>query len=257
MSIVELHSELTGPHGGAPLVLGSSLGTSLAMWDPQLPELSRRWRVVRFDHRGHGGSPAPTGPYTLAELGGDVLALADRLGLRSFSYCGLSLGGMVGMWLAINAPQRIDRLVLISTSSHLPPASAWRERADAVRSAGTVAAVADSVLKRWFTEPFAREHPQIVAHHREMLVGTPAEGYAGCCEAIAELDLRDGLPAIDAPALVIVGEQDPATPPVHAETIAAAVPEARLEVLDPGAHLASVERAADVTALITGHLSRP
>jgi 3-oxoadipate enol-lactonase len=256
MTSVELHHECAGPEAGRALLFGGSLGTTLAMWEPQLAQLSSHTRVIRFDHRGHGGSPAPDGPYTIEELGGDVLALLDRLGLARASYCGLSIGGMVGQWLAINAPERIERLVLICTSAHLPPAGAWRQRAATVREARTPEVVADAVLARWFTEPYTRLHPEVVARYRSMLVGTAPEAYAGCCEAIAAMDLRAGLLQIAAPTLVIAGAQDPATPPEHGRAIAAAVSDARLEVLDGAAHLASVELATEVTDLIADHLNR-
>ncbi len=254
---VALHSEVHGPPAGRPLLLGGSLGTTLAMWEPQLPALTRTYRVIRFDHRGHGGSPVPAGPYELADLGADVLALMDRLGLERVAYGGLSLGGMVGQWLAIHAPERIERLILISTSAHMPPPEAWRQRAAAVREAGTVEAVAGAVLERWFTPSFARERPEVIAAYREMLGATPPAGYAACCDAIAVMDLRGQLDRITASTLVLTGAQDPATPPEHGETIAQAVPGARLEVLDPGAHLLNVERMEAVTRLTCDHMESP
>jgi 3-oxoadipate enol-lactonase len=256
MTTVQLNAEIGGPDAGEPLLLGGSLGTTLAMWEPQLPALTRTHRVIRFDHRGHGRSPAPPGPYTLDDLGGDVLALMDRLGLQRASYVGLSLGGMVGQWLAINAPERIARLTLISTSAHMPPPEGWHERAAAVRRASTTAVIADAVLGRWFTPGFAERRPQVVAHYRGMVSASPPDGYAACCEAIAAMDLRAGLGRIAAPTLVLVGAQDPSTPPPHAETIARGVPGARLEVLDPGAHLLNVERDDEVTSLIRDHMER-
>jgi 3-oxoadipate enol-lactonase len=269
MTTVDLNALVEGPSEGPaqgrseglgegePLLLGGSLGTTLAMWDPQLPELTRTHRVIRFDHRGHGRSPAPPGPYTMDDLGSDVVALLDRLGLERVSYIGLSLGGMVGQWLAINAPERVARLILISTSARMPPPESWHERAAAVRAAGTTAAIADAVLGRWFTPGFGEREPEVVAHYREMVSSSPADGYAACCEAIADMDLRAALGRIAAPTLVLVGAQDPSTPPDHARTIAGRVPGARLEVLDPGAHLLNVERDDDVTALIRDHLERP
>jgi 3-oxoadipate enol-lactonase len=255
MSVTELRHEVSGRDGASgPVVLGGSLGTTLAMWDPQVPALAADRMVIRYDHLGHGGSPVPPGPYTIEQLGEAVLGLLDRLEIERTSYCGLSLGGMLGMWLAINAPERIDRLVLICTSAHLPPAAGWRERAAVVRRAGSAEAVADAVLARWFTAPFARAHSDVVERHRRMIATTPAEGYAACCEAIAGLDLRAGLPSIQAPTLVIAGAQDPAAPPEHARVIAAGIRGAGLEVLDPAAHLSSVERASEVTRLIAHHL---
>jgi 3-oxoadipate enol-lactonase len=213
-------------------------------------------RIVRFDHRGHGRSPVPDGPYEIGDLGRDVIALLDRLGIEGGSYCGLSIGGMVGQWLAINAPERIERLILICTAAYLPEAaSVYGERAAAVRSAGTPEVVADAVIARWFTPSWATANPDIVARHRAMIAGTAAEGYAGCCEAIAAFDARAGLGAITAPTLVISGAEDPSIPAAHGRAIADAIPGARFELLDGAAHLASVERPAAVTALIAGHLN--
>jgi 3-oxoadipate enol-lactonase len=255
--VVELHHEVAGDGSSSTLLLGGSLGTTLRMWDPQVQPLAARRRVIRFDHRGHGASPTPSGPYAIDDLGNDVLELLDRLGIMRASYCGLSIGGMVGMWLAANAPERVDRLVLICTSAHLPPASAWTDRAAVVRAAGTPEVVADAVIERWFTPGFAREHPGVVERHRAMIGATPAEGYASCCEALAQLDLRASLSTISARTLVIAGARDPTAPPVHARAIVDAIPGARLEVLDDAAHLASVQQAGAVTKLIADHLDSP
>lgn len=253
MTAVALHHDSAGPADAPPLLLGGSLGTSLEMWEPQL-RLAQTTRVIRFDHRGHGRSPVPAGPYSIADLGGDVLALLDALELERASYCGLSIGGMVGQWLAINAPDRIDKLILICTAAYLPPRSNWEERAALVRAAGSPEPVADTVVERWFTVPFAQTHHELVARYRAMIAATSGEGYAGCCEAIAELDLRSGLPGVTAPTLVITAAQDPSIPPEHGEVVAAAIPGAQIELLDPGAHLCTVERAADVTRMIANHL---
>jgi 3-oxoadipate enol-lactonase len=245
-------------HDGAPVVvLAGSLGTTGAMWDPQTPALAERRRVIRLDLRGHGRSPVPVGPYRIEDLGRDVLATLDALGIARASWCGLSIGGMTGMWLAAHAPERVERLALLCTSAHLPPAEGWLERARAVRQAGTVAAVADTVLGRWVTPTFAAERPDVVAWLRAMLVSIPPEGYASCCEAIAALDLRADLAAIRAPTLVLSGADDPATPPAHGEAIAAAVSHARHVVLADAAHLANVQRADDVTRLVLDHLDPP
>lgn len=256
MTSVALHHELAGPDDAPPLLLGPSLGTTLRMWDPQLPTLSQSRRLVRYDHRGHGSSPVSPEPYDIADLGGDVVALLDRLGIERASYCGLSLGGMVGMWLAANAPERIDRLILVCTSAHLPPASSWTERAAAVHAARSTEAVADAVLGRWLTPPFTRAHPDVVAWVRAMLLNTPPGGYSACCGVIGRLDLRGVLESVASPTLVIAGDQDQSTPPEHGRAIAAAIPGARLEILR-SAHLANVECAADVTRLIVNHLDRP
>jgi len=248
-----LHSEITGPADAPVLVMGGSLGTSLEMWDGQLA-LAERFRLVRHDHRGHGRSPVPPGPYDIEDLARDVLALLDALEIERASYCGLSIGGMVGMWLGANAPERIERLVLLCTSAHLPPASAWHERAAAVREAGTVEAVADAVVERWLTPGFAAEHPELRAELRAMLVATDPEGYAASCGAIARMDLRAELARISAPTLVISGADDPATPPEHQALIARSIAGARLATVAPAAHLAAVERPEAVNELIAAHL---
>jgi 3-oxoadipate enol-lactonase len=243
-----------GPPDGDVVVLSGSLGSDLRAWDAQVePLVTAGFRVVRYDHRGHGGSPVPPGPYSLADLGGDVLALLDRLGERRVHWVGLSLGGMVGMWLAQHAPERLRGLVLLCTSARLGPPESWAERAALVRAEGT-RAVAATVVGRWLTPGFALTHPETSAELVTMVAGTPAEGYASCCAVIEHLDLEPGLPGITAPTLLVAGAQDPATPPSHLERIAAAVPGARLEVLDPGAHLVNVEQPERTSRLIVDHL---
>ncbi|MGI8714561.1 MAG: 3-oxoadipate enol-lactonase [Solirubrobacteraceae bacterium] len=254
-TVVDLHHRSDGPAGRPVLLLGGSLGTSLEMWDPQLSALSAQCRVIRFDNRGHGASPVPDGPYSIAELGGDVLALMDRLEIERADYCGLSIGGMVGQWLAIHAAERIERLVVICSSPRTLNGDAFTQRAATVREAGSVEVVADAVVARWFTEPFAAAHPDVVASHRAMVAGTPPEGYASCCEAVAGHDVRGELNAVQAPTLVIGGAQDTAIAPEQGREIAAAVPGAAFELLDPAAHLSTVERAGAVTDLIIGHLT--
>jgi 3-carboxy-cis,cis-muconate cycloisomerase/3-oxoadipate enol-lactonase len=247
--------QLSGPERAPVLVLANSMGTTMAMWDDQVGPLADRLRVLRYDHRGHGASEAPPGPYRIEQLGADLLGLLDALELERVSFCGLSLGGMVGIWLAANAPDRIDRLALCCTSAKLDPAP-YLERAAKVRAGGT-ASVADAVVERWFTPAFRQAAPRAVAKAVAMLAATSDEGYAGCCQAIAAMDLRADLPAISAPTLVIAGADDPATPPPHAEAIAAAIPGARLEVLAGAAHLANIQQPERVTRLLLDHLADP
>jgi 3-oxoadipate enol-lactonase len=248
-----LHHEISGPEGAPVLLLGGSLGTTLEMWDGQMP-LAERLRLVRFDHRGHGRSPVPPAPYEIADLGRDVLALMDELGIERASYGGVSIGGMAGIWLAVNAPDRVERLVLICTAAYLPPASAWRERAAAVLEAGSSEVVADAVVERWLTPDYAAEHGDVRAKLRAMLVATNAAGYAACCGAIERMDLREQLPAIDVPTLVVSGSHDPATPIEHQRLIAEAIRAARHEVVGPAAHLAPVQQPEAVNRLILEHL---
>lgn len=245
--------DLTGPADAPVLVLGGSLGTTRRMWQPQLRALAGHFRVLRYDHRGHGRSPVSPGPYTVPGLGEDVLYLLDHLGVTRCHYAGLSLGGMVGMWLAATAPARVDRLALLCTAAHLPPADAWLARARQVRTGG-MGSVTASVTARWFTPAYRVRAPAEVAAFSTALDATPAEGYAGCCEAIAAMDLRPLLPRIAAPTLVIAGADDPATTPREAAAIAGAVAGARLVVVPDAAHLASVEQAAVVTGLLLDHL---
>ena len=249
-----LHHETLGPADAPTLLMGGSLGTTLNMWDGQLP-LAGDLHLVRVDHRGHGRSPVPRGPYEIGDLGRDVLELMDGLGLERASYCGLSIGGMVGMWLGVHAPDRIDRLVLLCTSAYLPPVSMWQERAQAVLAAGSVEGIADAVVERWLTPGFAASNADVRATLRAMLVGTSPEGYASCCGAIERMDLRGELSRIGAPTLVVSGSDDPSTPVEHQRVIADAIPGARHETVGPAAHLAAVEQAEAVNRLILEHLS--
>lgn len=250
---VELHHVVEGPADAPPLVLLGALGTTLAMWEPQMEALAAEHRVVRLDLRGHGGSPVPPGPYELADLGGDVVATLDALGIERTHLCGLSLGAMVATWLAVHAAERIDRLVLCGASAALGPPSAWAQRAAIVREHGTEA-IADAVVSRWLTPLYARERPEQVRWLRAMVAGTPAEGYAGGCAAIEHTDLEDDLVHVGAPTLVIAGADDPATPPDHAAHVAARVPGARMAVVPRAAHLANVQQPELVTELILRHL---
>jgi 3-oxoadipate enol-lactonase len=244
-----VHHIVTGPEDAPALVLSNSLGASLAMWDAQAGPLAERFRLIRYDTRGHGASPAPPGPYSLADLGGDVIALLDHLGIERASLAGISLGGMTGMWLGIHAPERIEKLVLCCTSAKLGPPEMWAERAALVREQGT-GAVAPAVAGRWVTDALADRRPELEA----MIAATPPEGYAAACAAIERMDLVPRLGEIRAPALVIAAAQDQSTPPEHGRRIAAGVPGARFELLDGAAHLANLERPEAVTRLIVEHL---
>jgi len=252
--VTALHHEISGPEAAPVLLLGPSLGTSLRMWDGQLP-LAERFRLVRFDHRGQGASPVPPEPYEIADLGRDVLELLDTLGLQRVHYAGLSLGGMVGMWLGAHAPERIDRLVLLCTAAYMPPASMWEQRIAIVSDAGSVEPIADAVLDRWLTPEFRAADPELAASLRAMIAGSPPDGYAACCGAIARMDLRTDLERVRAPTLVVSGERDVATPVADQELIAGAIPGARHEVVSRTAHLAAVEQAERVNELIEGHLA--
>lgn len=253
MTAVEVHYEVTGPADAPVVLMAGSLGSSLAMWDPQVPTLAEHLRVVRMDLRGHGRSPVPPGPYDLDDLADDAVALLDRLGARRAHVVGLSLGGMLGMRLAAREPHRVDRLAVLCTSALLGPASFWADRAAAVRAGGT-ASIAEAVVARWFTPAGAAADPELVERCRAMVSATPDDGYAACCGVIEHMDLRADLPRITAPTLAITGDADPATPPEHLAAIADGVPGARLLVVPQAAHLASLERPGIVTAALLTHL---
>jgi 3-oxoadipate enol-lactonase len=250
---VSLHHTLEGPEDAPVLVLSNSLGTTPRMWDDQAPALFERFCLLRYDHRGHGDSPVPSGPYKIDDLGRDVLTLLNQLGIERFSFCGLSVGGAVGMWLASEVPERVEHLVLCCTAARFAPPEQWDERAEAVRADG-VGAIANAVLERWFTPPFREGHPEVVEWAGDMLRNTPGEGYAGCCEAIRDADLRDRLEVIRAPTLVIAGADDPAAPVEEAELLRDSIPDARLVVVEQAAHLANVEQPEAVTQALLKHL---
>jgi len=251
---VPLHYTVDGPVDAPVLLLGASLGTTTDLWTPQIPALAHGFRVVRYDHRGHGRSPVPPGPCALANLGGDVLALLDDLEVPRADLAGVSLGGMVSMWVAAHAPDRVDRLALMCTSARLGPAEMWAQRAATVRAEG-VAAIADAVVAQWVPPEFGQRNPEIMADLCDMLTGTPGEGYAACCAAIETMDLEPDLGRITASTLVIAGLADEATPPSHAHRIAALIPGARLALVAGAAHLANVSRPDLIAELLTDFLT--
>jgi 3-oxoadipate enol-lactonase len=254
VTAIDLHAVIDGPTDAPPLVLGPSLGTTAAMWEPQLPVLAERFRVIRYDARGHGSSPVPPGPYTIDDFADDLLQLLDRHGVDAAHIAGISLGGMTAMAFAAAHPERVHRLVLACTSAHLAAPEAWADRAAQVRAGGT-SAIADAVVSRWATPAYAAAHPEVMTRLHSLLVNSPDDGYVASCGAIERMDLRDRLPGIAAPTLVIAGAQDLAIPPVHAEDIVARLPNARLALLDPGAHLANIEQPDAFANLVIEHLS--
>lgn len=251
---IELAVRIDGSDDAPPLVLLNSVGSSTAMWEPCLAPLIEQFRVIRIDHRGHGDSSAsPAGAScSIAELAGEVLAALDRVGVERFHVAGLSLGGMIAMWIATHHPARVARLALLCTAARMPAPQAFADRAAQVREAG-MEPVADAVVVRWLTPALAERDPDLLAGMRSMLTDVDPESYAQCCDAIAAMDQRPDLGRIASPTLVIAGEQDPATPPDSLREIAEAVPGARLEVLDPAAHLATYERPGAVAALLLEH----
>ena len=233
------------------LLLANSLGTDAALWDPVLPQLVDRFRVIRYDMRGHGASDASPGEYTMELLARDALAVADAAGADRFSFAGISIGGMVGQWLGAHASQRLDKLVLSNTSPRMP-ADVWAARIDAVRKGGT-AAIADAVLARWFTPAFLAKQRPRVATARSTLVAADAQGYIGCCTAIRDMDQTSTAASIRVPTLVIVGSHDLATPKAHGEALARAIPSAQLVELDV-AHIPVIEAPGAFANALLGFL---
>ncbi|MFD4638226.1 3-oxoadipate enol-lactonase [Lentzea sp. NPDC058436] len=247
---MDLHHVVTGRQDGPAVVLSGSLGSALEMWDANVPALEEHFRVVRYDTRGHGRSPVVPGPHTIDALADDLVGLLDELEIEKAHLVGLSLGGMTALRVAARNPDRVDRLAVLCTSAHLGPAANWTDRAALVRAEGTQA-VARAVIQRWFT-PAYQDHERWEA----MVAATPAEGYAGCCEAIAAMDQRADLHRITAPTLAIAGADDPATPPPHLEEIAGSVHDGRLLVIDQAAHLANAEQPAQVNVALVDHLTK-
>ena len=251
MTAVRVSHTVDGAADAPVVVLSNSLGATRGMWDPQVPALAERFRVVTYDTRGHGDSPAPAGPYTLDDLVDDLVALLDEVGAERAHVAGLSLGGMTAMRLAVREPARVHRLALLCTSAK-PDPKPFLDRAVAVRSGGT-APLAPTVASRWVTPAFGAEHPDLVARLEAMIAGSDDEGYAACCEVVAAVDLLAGLPRISAPTLVISGWEDPALPPEHQKRIADSIPGAELRTVSPGAHLANREATLEVTGALLGH----
>jgi len=250
---VRLFHRFDGPAGAEVLVLSNSLGTALEMWDPQMPAFAERYRVLRYDMRGHGRSAVPPGPYSIADLGKDVLALLDTNGIHRVRFCGLSMGGMTGMWLGCNAPERLERLVLCNTSAQLGIPDHWNQRIAIVENEG-MKGVAEGVIGRWFTPEFREREPQVVEKVRRMLLETPPAGYAACCAAIRDQDQRETICAISTPTLVVAGARDPATPPADSRIIASKIPGARIVELD-AAHLSNIEARDRFTASVLEFLA--
>jgi 3-oxoadipate enol-lactonase/4-carboxymuconolactone decarboxylase len=253
-----LHHRVDGADSSPPLILGPSLGTSLAVWDAQIPALARTHRVVRWDLPGHGGSAAgllpstPDRPATVADLGRLVLELADVLGIDRFAYAGISLGGAVGTWLAVHHSQRVASLAVVCSSARFGEPQNWHDRAALVRDEG-IDLVADTVDTRWFTPAF-RGEPAAKALVADMR-GADPRAYAGCCDAIATFDMRAALPSITAPTLIVAGREDPATPVAHARELADGITGAGLIEVAHAAHLANVERPTPVLAALLGHFT--
>jgi 3-oxoadipate enol-lactonase len=246
LSGARIHYELEGPQNAPVLMFSNSLGTDLTMWDPQAAEMAKKFRVLRYDKRGHGQSSAPAGPYTIEKLGRDAVALLDFLNFDKVDFCGLSIGGQTGMWLGANAADRLKKLILCNTSAKIGTH-------DAVRKEG-MKVVAPAVIERWFTPAFRAKEPDPVAKTRRMLESANPEGYAGCCAAVRDFDAREKLSGMRTPTLVIAGTHDPATPAAEGRWAAEQIPGSQYVELD-AAHLSNIEARDKFTAAISKFLA--
>jgi 3-oxoadipate enol-lactonase len=250
---VRLAYRWSGLPSGRVLVLSHSLGASGAMWQPQVDAFAPRFRLLIPDHRGHGQSSVPDGPYRIEHFGQELTALLDHLQLDRVYFCGLSLGGMIGMWMGQNVSQRIERMVLCNTAAKILDTTLLRSRMHGIERDG-LASIADNVIDRWFTEPFRIAHPEAIEAARRMLLATSARGYANTSGAVCELDLREGLGMIACPTLVIGGRYDKATPLSWNEAIASSIPDGRVAALD-AAHLSNIEARDEFNRVVAGFLS--
>ena len=250
---IRIRYELTGDPGLPVLVMSHSLGVDLTMWEPQLAALAPHVRVLRYDTRGHGGSSVAEGPYTAADLGGDVLALLDALDVQQASFCGLSMGGVVGQWLGIHAQDRILKLVLADTAAKIGTEEGWNTRIETVLRDG-LEPVVPGTLERWFTAPFRAAEPETIARTAAVLGATSAKGYAGCCAAIRDADFRRSIAQIGVPTLVITGSGDPVTPPADGRFMADSIAGSRYVEL-AAAHLSNVEAAGAFNEALLAFLS--
>ncbi|WP_029031171.1 3-oxoadipate enol-lactonase [Salinarimonas rosea] len=249
---IRFNVRLDGPETAPVLMLSNSLSSNLTMWEPQMEALTRRWRVLRYDQRGHGATQVSPRPFTIDRLADDAVGILDALGVAKVHFCGVSMGGMTGMSLLRRHRERVDRAVLANTAAQMPPPDLWNQRIRTVR-AGGMEAVVDATVERWLTAGFRASSPEAVASIRAMILSTPVEGYAACCAAIRDMDQRESIRAISNPVLVIVGAHDPATTPQAGAIVEAAIPGARAVTLD-GAHLTNIEQPEAFSRAVTDFL---
>ena len=247
-----IHFDLSGPDAAPVVVFSNSLGTDYSMWDPQVPALQKKFRILRYDTRGHGLSSVTKGPYSIEQLGKDVVKLLDSLEAKRMQFCGLSMGGMIGMWLGINAPERLDKLILCSTAAKIGTAETWNARIATVEQEG-MRTVAAAAMERWFTAAFSEKNPKVVARARKMVEKANPEGYAACCAAIRDFDFRDKVSGVRVSTLAIAGARDPATPPADLRFLAEQISGARYAELS-GSHLCNIEDNDRFTAELSAFL---
>lgn len=250
-----LHYQFDGPAGARVLVLSNSLGTNFSMWDPQMAVLAQRFRVLRYDTRGHGQSAITPGPYSITQLGRDVVGLLDATGIERAHFCGLSMGGVTGMWLGVYAPERLERLVLCNTAAKIGSTEMWNARIETVRTTG-MPAVAETQAQRWFTLGFITKRPDVIASMKQMIASTPPEGYVANCGALRDMDLRETISRIRARTLLIAGRHDPVIPAADIRYLSDTIPGAKLVELE-ASHLSNVEASAEFTKALMEFLNEP
>lgn len=253
LSDVRIHYSLTGPDSAPVLVFSNSLGSNFSMWDPQVTALATKFRILRYDTRGHGRSSVTPGPYTIELLSNDVLHLLDALRLNRVHFCGLSMGGQTGTWLGIHAAKRLHKLILCNTGATIGTTDSWKIRIDAVLARGTND-VSAAILSRWFTAPFAAKHPDAIEKAKAMIESTDPFGYTANCAAVRDYDSRAELSSISVPTLVISGTHDLATPAADGRFLADRIPGARFLEL-PAAHLSNIECAQEFNSAVEAFLS--
>ncbi len=258
MSVIRVNGDnflvkVDGPATAPVLLLSNSLSSDLSMWDVQVPVWAQRFRVVRYDQRGHGGTDVSAGPYSMDQLGRDVIGIMDALGIETAHWCGLSLGGMVGMWMLTHAPGRIGKAVLANTAAYMGPVDLWNGRIETARRGG-MRALVEPTIERWFPKHFRQAAPATMDRMRSMILRTPVNGYAGCCAAIRDMDQRTAIRSITNPVLVIIGSHDPATKPADGELIASSIRDAKTVVFD-AAHISNIERPAAFTSTVMDFLA--
>lgn len=249
---LRIHYQLDGNPQAPVVMLSNSLGTNLSMWDAQAPALTRTFRVLRYDTRGHGQSGVTPGSYAIEQLGKDALALLEKLEIAQAHFCGLSVGGMIGMWLGWNAPARLRKLILCNTAARVGTADSWNSRIETVQREG-MKPVAAAVIERWFTPEFRAASPEKVAPIRAMLENSPPKGYQSCCSAVRDMDQRDNVGQINVPTLIIAGSKDFATPPAASQFLREQIRNAEYVELD-AAHLSNVEQADKFTQAVVTFL---
>ena len=249
-----IYYEVEGPENKPVLMFCNSLGTTLHMWDGQMREVTKHFRVLRYDRRGHGKSGVPAGPYTLEMLGRDALAVLDAAKIEKPNWCGLSMGGMVGMWLGANAPQRVNKLILSNTSAYFENKQIWNDRIKIVQEKG-LQAIVGGTLERGFTKNFREREPQKVKAIADMFLATKPEGYIACGQAVRDMDHREIIKSIRAPTMVIAGKQDAGTTPEMGEYIHKNVPGSSITLFD-AAHIANIECRDAYTKAVLGFLTQ-